>query len=283
MFRFLPATVRTPSGPLELPKITANCDAMSLLRGGMFVGALGSLFALVACSGSVDDDQEQAGNDAGGAPANEEQCGASGDPVLSVRVPQVVVDGACPLELAIVSEEDFEVLEELDCQTDKDDCLCALSEARVELDVSHRLLAREGEVVWGSVSSRASEGEDCSGWKGREFLETPEGFRDGAWLDSDVSAKKSLAFAAASRMGCASDDDCQAMPIGSKACGGPSGYIVYSTLSTDAEELEVLADTATDAEEQFNEDHEISSDCAYNEAPTLACEDAICVRVEQDE
>lgn len=70
--------------------------------------------------------------------------------------------------------------------------------------------------------------------------------------------------------------------IGAKACGGPTGYIGYST-SIDTEELEKLVDQYTDLQKEFNKKWQITSDCMYLMPPKLIkCENGQPVLVYQN-
>ncbi len=74
---------------------------------------------------------------------------------------------------------------------------------------------------------------------------------------------------------CDNADQCKAAAIGSKPCGGPTHYIVYSS-ATDEEKLLLLIKEYTDANEQYNEMNGIGSDCAVVSPPTLDCVSGNC-------
>ncbi len=79
---------------------------------------------------------------------------------------------------------------------------------------------------------------------------------------------------------CAENDACQYIAVGSKACGGPKAYLVYST-SIDVDALEEKVEAYNQAEAEFNEKHNISSDCALVSPPeNIGCEDGTCVIIE---
>ena len=68
-------------------------------------------------------------------------------------------------------------------------------------------------------------------------------------------------------------------PYGSKACGGPMGYIAYS-LDIDTSHFEQLIEEHKQAEADFNEKWGIISDCSIPESPTgVNCENGKVVLV----
>lgn len=61
-------------------------------------------------------------------------------------------------------------------------------------------------------------------------------------------------------------------PMGSKACGGPSSYIAYSS-SIDTAKLILLINRYTDSERKYNQKYSISSTCDITSKPsTVTCE-----------
>ena len=72
---------------------------------------------------------------------------------------------------------------------------------------------------------------------------------------------------------------CEFIAYGSKACGGPQGYLVYST-SINVENLKALVDNYNEAEAQFNLKWNILSDCSVPNPPSeIICENNKCVPV----
>jgi hypothetical protein len=212
--------------------------------------------------------------------AKTEECTSVSSSFLDFRVPQVVTQGECPLDAQIVSELDFESpVATFDCTAEGDSCLCLLASLEAPLDEPHWILVSEGERYLGMVSPFFHE-RACSYPNYGAFLATLEDLEDMVFLSHEVSTLKQAAFATANRSGCSDDAHCLAIPIGAKACGGPSAYVVYFWESTDQESLFELAQAATDAELAFNSENNISSNCGYWYAPTLACQDSTCVRVE---
>ena len=62
---------------------------------------------------------------------------------------------------------------------------------------------------------------------------------------------------------------CKLIPFGSKPCGGPSGYLVYSTLKTDEARLQRLVSEFNQLQKKMNEEGEIMSDCAVTPKPEV--------------
>ncbi len=71
--------------------------------------------------------------------------------------------------------------------------------------------------------------------------------------------------------------DCRYAGLGSKPCGGPWAYIVYSVSSTDSTALAIRL-TAYDAfEAEMNELYGYVSDCSIPAPPVLAFKDGRCI------
>jgi hypothetical protein len=76
---------------------------------------------------------------------------------------------------------------------------------------------------------------------------------------------------------CDNDGECASIAYGSKACGGPMGYLYYPT-SIDVEKLEEMTEAYNRAEAEFNQKYQVVSDCMYvMPAENLECQDGDCV------
>ena len=84
------------------------------------------------------------------------------------------------------------------------------------------------------------------------------------------------ARALARREGCPNSAQCRAVAIGSKACGGPRGYVIYCPLTTDEPALRRKAAEATQTERAFNVKYQLASDCAYVMVPPLESAGGTC-------
>jgi hypothetical protein len=69
---------------------------------------------------------------------------------------------------------------------------------------------------------------------------------------------------------------CKLIPFGSKPCGGPWGYLVYSTLKTDESRLKQLVSDFNQLQKKMNEERKILSDCAIASQPKLEFTDGVC-------
>ena len=70
---------------------------------------------------------------------------------------------------------------------------------------------------------------------------------------------------------CDTSADCTTEPIGARACGGPGGYIVYSTNSCYVEYILSLAKLTSILERQYNEENSVISICSIVPQPVPIC------------
>lgn len=97
--------------------------------------------------------------------------------------------------------------------------------------------------------------------------------------EQELAALKSEIENLASTSVCAGTFECKFIALGSKPCGGPWSYLVYST-SIDTEELENMVEGYNRKETIYNTEWGIASDCAIVNPPTsLNCENNACVAV----
>lgn len=76
---------------------------------------------------------------------------------------------------------------------------------------------------------------------------------------------------------CNENTTCKYIAFGSKPCGGPWGYLVYST-SINTGNLEDLIENYNQQELDFNTKWGIVSDCSVNNPPSsLTCENNTCI------
>ena len=79
---------------------------------------------------------------------------------------------------------------------------------------------------------------------------------------------------------CTEGSQCSYMAYGSKACGGPQGYLVFSS-EIDTEKLKELVDKYTAAEAAYNKQNGIVSDCSVVSPPqTIDCVDGGCLKID---
>ncbi|MEC3906393.1 hypothetical protein VOI54_05145 [Tamlana sp. 2201CG12-4] len=71
--------------------------------------------------------------------------------------------------------------------------------------------------------------------------------------------------------------ECKYIGLGSKPCGGPWAYLIYST-SIDTEKLENLVENYNEKERSFNSKWGLVSDCAFVNPPSnIKCENNTCI------
>lgn len=75
---------------------------------------------------------------------------------------------------------------------------------------------------------------------------------------------------------CAGGDDCKTMAMGSKACGGPTSYIIYSLSKTDEKQLSEKVKQYTDFQKELNIKYNRTSDCLFLSPPTVDCLNGVC-------
>lgn len=79
---------------------------------------------------------------------------------------------------------------------------------------------------------------------------------------------------------CDNAEGCNFIAYGSKACGGPQGYLIFPS-NVDKEELSAMVDRYNKAEAAYNEQQGMMSDCSIPPEPKeLGCESGDCVRIE---
>ena len=79
---------------------------------------------------------------------------------------------------------------------------------------------------------------------------------------------------------CSSDSQCQVLPIGAKACGGPASYLAWSNAKTDAADLQALAERYQAEQQGNNERAGRISNCRVEPQPLAACRANTCQLVE---
>ena len=75
---------------------------------------------------------------------------------------------------------------------------------------------------------------------------------------------------------CSGGDNCRTMAMGSKPCGGPTSYIIYSLSKTDEKQLSDKVKQYTDLEKELNIKYNRMSDCSLLMPPTVECLNGVC-------
>jgi hypothetical protein len=102
---------------------------------------------------------------------------------------------------------------------------------------------------------------------------------------SDTLSSNALRESIARQVGtaaCSSLAVCRTLALGSKPCGGPRQYLVYSLAVTDSARLAADAARYNQAEAQKNRDEGLVSDCSMLIAPQVSCVSGKCAAVESE-
>lgn len=100
------------------------------------------------------------------------------------------------------------------------------------------------------------------------------GTQEGDW--AAIVKLEGQAKAIARIDGCASGE-CQAAPVGSRACGGPRYYIPYCAKTTDSAALYSRLDQVAKAERAYNSKYKIVSTCEFRMPPNVEAVGGSCV------
>jgi hypothetical protein len=76
---------------------------------------------------------------------------------------------------------------------------------------------------------------------------------------------------------CSGDDDCRVIGVGSKPCGGPWKYLIYSASTLDETHLEALVAEHAAFEDYMNWKYGYMSTCDVPPIPVPECRDGVCV------
>jgi hypothetical protein len=69
---------------------------------------------------------------------------------------------------------------------------------------------------------------------------------------------------------------CKLIGFGSKPCGGPWSYLIYSTAKTDESRLKQLVSEFNQLQKRINEERKFVSDCAITPEPKVEFVDGVC-------
>lgn len=78
---------------------------------------------------------------------------------------------------------------------------------------------------------------------------------------------------------CDNSMQCEVIAAGSRACGGPSHYMIYSTKHTSKEKALSVASELTKYESLYNAQNNMQSICAMLTKPSTQCVDNKCVKL----
>ena len=80
---------------------------------------------------------------------------------------------------------------------------------------------------------------------------------------------------------CDNASQCKTLPVGHKSCGGPEGYLAYSTKSGNGKQLMALAEQYAAARKAENERSGMLSNCMMEPDPGATCVANRCVLVKR--
>lgn len=75
---------------------------------------------------------------------------------------------------------------------------------------------------------------------------------------------------------CSTDADCEAVGLGAKACGGPTKFIIVSTLNAELEHIDALVSELEQKQAAYNQASGAMSTCEAEVARQPTCQQNIC-------
>ncbi|GAA60961.1 hypothetical protein P20652_2833 [Pseudoalteromonas sp. BSi20652] len=79
---------------------------------------------------------------------------------------------------------------------------------------------------------------------------------------------------------CDTSTQCRVIAVGSRACGGPSSFVVYSTNAASEEQVTILGEKITKLESNYNSQKGMMSICQHLTTPSTQCVENKCVKLE---
>jgi len=76
---------------------------------------------------------------------------------------------------------------------------------------------------------------------------------------------------------CKADSDCASLAMGSKPCGGPWKFVLYSKRNSKIPALKKKLDEYNKLDQKINESQQVMSDCSVAIEPILKCEKSMCI------
>ncbi len=75
---------------------------------------------------------------------------------------------------------------------------------------------------------------------------------------------------------CDQNGACKSLAFGKKACGGPAGFLIYSSSNVNEAKLKDLVEQYTALQAAMNEEYNLNSDCALETPPDISCVNGQC-------
>jgi len=79
---------------------------------------------------------------------------------------------------------------------------------------------------------------------------------------------------------CDDDNQCMTIAFGSKPCGGPWTYLIFSKSTTDTDLLQTKVKQFNEIQNTLNIKIGLISDCAIEAKPKVGCETGNCEKIE---
>ncbi|NVJ61044.1 MAG: hypothetical protein HWE27_11685 [Gammaproteobacteria bacterium] len=86
-----------------------------------------------------------------------------------------------------------------------------------------------------------------------------------------VSEAKQINELAKNHQACNVTSDCDVVPVGARACGGPDWYLIMSKNGSGAEQLRQKVDQYTNQKHLFNQKFNVRSICVMQPKPEASC------------
>lgn len=105
--------------------------------------------------------------------------------------------------------------------------------------------------------------------------------QDAASFQQQLAELEQQLLALEPHLGCQTNDQCQALPLGSKACGGPESHSALASNHDHFEQALQLGELHQQLAQVRNQVLGLMSDCALVEAPVYQCQQQACVETQQ--
>lgn len=79
---------------------------------------------------------------------------------------------------------------------------------------------------------------------------------------------------------CQQSAECRVLPVGHRACGGPDGFVIFSTQNNDAQTIENIVETISNLQRQRNIAEQRMSICQHLTVPAAQCIANQCTAVD---
>lgn len=105
------------------------------------------------------------------------------------------------------------------------------------------------------------------------FAQDSQQEQDARAIRELIKSAKALSEA---ELSCQQDSDCTVIAVGSRACGGPAGYLIASENNSNLAEISFLAHQSMLKEAEYNRRYRILSICSVLMPPEPSCHQKVC-------